>query len=109
MTRKSKRELENAVDDLAPSPQEGPITLPEVYDYFDHVAEAPEDAPLPRERFAEGVVEEWPEITLPFDEEDLPPALDAEAFTPLERFGLAFLDEDVTRGVIKMRLARGGA
>ena len=72
MTRKSKRELENAVEDLAPSPQESP-TLPEVYDYFDHVAERPEDAPLPRERFAEGVVEGWPEATLPFDEEDLPP------------------------------------
>ena len=108
MTRKSKRELENAVDDLAPSPQES-ATWPEIHEYFNHVAEAPEDALLPRERFAEGVVEGWPEITLPFDEEDLPPALDAEAFTPLERFGLAFLDEDVAHGVLKMRLARGGA
>jgi hypothetical protein len=108
MTRRSKRELERAVDDLAPSPQES-ATLPEIHDYFDHVAEDPESAPLPREWFAEEIVDGWPEITLPFDEEDLPPALDAEAFTPLERFGLAFLDEDVTRGVFQMRLARGGA
>jgi len=104
MTRKSRREIQRAVDELGGRKEE--VTLSEIYRYFDHVAEDPDTAAPPRDVFADSVVDGFPNVRLPFEE--LPGDLSPDVFTSVERFALAFLDGDRKRGVIQMRLSQTG-
>jgi hypothetical protein len=94
------------MDDLGG--RDGNPTYAECIDYLAAVAEDPEHVPLPTERFTEDVLE-FGGTPLPLDAADLPDDLTPEDFTGLECFGLAFLKEDIQRGILKMRLARDEA
>ena len=108
MTRKrSRREIKRSVDGL--DSKGDPPEYPEVVAYLKQLGDMGPEAPTPTERFGKHVAEGFPDMGLPFDESDLPPEIDPEDFTTMERFGLCLLGENIRRSILQYRLERGRA
>ena len=104
MTRKSKREIERVLTDADP----GTVDYRDLLEYLELVAEQRRDAPLPTEHFGPNADwGEWTDAVPAPGPDELPPGVDVEALTPVERFGLRYMGADVQRGIIDMRLTAG--
>lgn len=101
MTRKSRRELERAVDEIDDAG--GAVGYEEMMRYLETVADEGADADVPTERFGDDPEwGAWAEMLPAGDVLEIP-GLDAAELTPPEIFAFRYCGRDVHRGVLEMR------